>query len=203
MLPGCVPAELRVAAEHVRAHLVYLRGGAPFLSPADALCLVEWLDEGVSVERILAALDRCAASRRKNRARSRFTLRQARRHLDKPPLTRVDVPAEPAPHPLHPLTAELADLPHTKQLAGALLALPGGAVVEAVALCRAHVERRWSDLPETERRSRIQRAARELGDIANLVDETTLHSLAEECARDAFRSAFPRADTARIGTLLG
>lgn len=203
LLPACIPSEYQRAAEHVRAHLVFLRGGAPFLSPADSLCLLEWLDQGVSIERILAALDRCAQSRRKNRARTRFSLRQARRHLDKPPLTRVDVPTDAAPHPLHPLADELAGLPHTKQLTGALLALPGGAVVEAVALCRDHVEQRWSALPEVDRRGRIQRAITELGDIANLVDEPTLLGLAEECARDAFRSSFPRADTARIGSLLG
>lgn len=202
LLPACIPVEYQLAAEHVRAHLVFLRGGAPFLSPADALCLVEWLDQGVGVERILAALERCAQSRRKTRARSRFGLRQARRHLDKPPLERVDVPDSRTTHPLEPLTAELEGLPHTKQLTGALRALPGGAVVEAVALCRDHVEQRWTALPEPDRRARIQAAITELGDIANLVDEPTLLGLAEECARDAFRRAFPRADTARIGSLL-
>ena len=34
----------RDAVEEVRAHLVSIRGGAPFLSPADAWQLLEWLD---------------------------------------------------------------------------------------------------------------------------------------------------------------
>ena len=198
--PFDVPVELRSSAEHVRAHLVFLRGGAPFLSPADALCLLGWLDGGVTVAAILAALDRCATSRRRNNARTPFSLRSARKHLGKPPLDRVDVPATRGEHPLHPLAEELADQPLTQQL----LALPSGpdAIPEAVALCRSHVERRWADLAPTVRGERIERAIDGFGDVRNLVDEATLLALAEEVARERFRSEFPRIDTARIEGLL-
>lgn len=77
-----VPAGYREAAEEVRDHLVALRGGAPFLSPRDALALVRWLDEGVAVPLILLALERAAARRRANRARTPLSLVAAGRHLD-------------------------------------------------------------------------------------------------------------------------
>ena len=45
--PPMVPDAYRDAAEAVRAHLVSVRGGALFLSPADTLKLLEWLDRDV------------------------------------------------------------------------------------------------------------------------------------------------------------
>ena len=46
------PDPIEAAAEEVRAHLVALRGGAPFLSPGDARLLLRWLDtEGAEASR--------------------------------------------------------------------------------------------------------------------------------------------------------
>ena len=68
----------------MRAHLVGIRGGAPFLSPSDGVLLDDWLDQGVSVSVILCAIERCAESRRKRASRLPITLTAARRHLGKP-----------------------------------------------------------------------------------------------------------------------
>ena len=69
-------------AEEVRAYLVALRGGAPFLSSADGRLLVKWLDAGIPVPLILTALDRVAARRAAGRQRSRLTLNAARKEVE-------------------------------------------------------------------------------------------------------------------------
>ena len=65
---------LAAMAEEVRAYVVATRGGAPFLSAADGRLLVGWLESGISVARILAAVDEVAEKRRKKRSRGRLTL---------------------------------------------------------------------------------------------------------------------------------
>ena len=79
-----IPNEYRDACEQVREHLVSLRGRAPFLSPADVMVLLDWLDAGVSVVSILLAIERLAESRKKRASRAPFTLSKAKRHLGKP-----------------------------------------------------------------------------------------------------------------------
>ena len=73
----------RVAAEQVRAHLVQLRGGAPFLSPVDSQLLLEWLEAGVPVALILRSLEKAAAKRAARRTRAPLTLNGLRRTLKK------------------------------------------------------------------------------------------------------------------------
>jgi len=202
-----IPPEYREQAEHVRAHLVHLRGGAPFLSPADALRLVTWLDEGVKVSAILAALDRCVVSRRKNKARTPLTLTAAGRHLGKAPLTPLCFEPTPGAHPFQPVFASLraTDDPEAAVLAEALNGIDApeseARVTEAVAICRKTYERRWAGLTVPDREGRIAVAMEDLGDIANVVDGDTLRKLAEEVAREAFRSAWPRLDTATFEAL--
>ena len=60
------PQSLQNKAEEVRAYLVAIRGGAPFLSAADGRLLVRWLEQGISVARILAAVDETAEKRNAN-----------------------------------------------------------------------------------------------------------------------------------------
>lgn len=196
-----IPEGRRQAAEAVRAHLVHHRGGAPFLSPSDTLLLVRWLDQDVSVEAMLAAIERCAVSRRKNRARTPFTLTSTKRHLGKPPLIRVDLELpEDGEHPFQPVLEALDGV--DDGLAKDLAELPP-TVDGAVQLCAGRVEARWQALPEDDREARIGRAIGELGDLANLVDEDTLRSLAEEVARHHLREEWPRLDTATFQVLLG
>ena len=73
---------LAVQAEEVRAYVVAVRGGAPFLSAADGRLLVGWLEGGVSVARILAAVDEVAEKRRKKRTRGRLSLTACRRSIE-------------------------------------------------------------------------------------------------------------------------
>ena len=196
-----VSPEQQEAAEQIRAHLVHLRGGAPFLSPADARCLVRWFDEEVPTQVILVALERCAESRRRSKARRPFSLRSAKRHLYKSPLRPVEIVAQDG-HPFLAIAAEVeGEL--GADLAGSLRELPVGSegVLQAVELCREQLEKSWNDLEPEERLQRISAAIEELGDLAAVVDEDTLQGLAEEVAREEFRRQFPRLDTATFSAL--
>ena len=73
---------LEEKAEEVRAYLVAVRGGAPFLSAADGRLLVRWLEQGFSVARILAGVDEIAEKRRKKMTRGRLTLTACRRSIE-------------------------------------------------------------------------------------------------------------------------
>lgn len=207
-----VPEHYKDQAEAVRAHLVHLRGGAPFLSPSDALCLVRWLDASVSLRAILAALDRAVEARRRKRAKRPLTLGAARVHLHRPPL--VPPPFLPSgASPFAPVQEALHALqePEADALAVALGGLPPQDpdtwVPAARAVCREHLEGRWNALAPAEKERRIADATLTLGDLARLVDADTLRALAEEVARDAFHLAprdtpWPRLDTATFDALV-
>ena len=81
--------EKQAAAEQVRAHLVMVRGGAPFLSPIDSRLLVEWLDASIPVDVILTAIEIVAARRSKNRIQRPLSLNAVksvvRKGIKKPP----------------------------------------------------------------------------------------------------------------------
>ena len=89
-------------AEIVRAYLVELRGGAPFLSSRDGRLLLVWMDSDVPVALICQALDVAARRRRKRRVKTPLSLRNAETAVKK---WRV-APIEPSCGPLEPL-AEL------------------------------------------------------------------------------------------------
>jgi hypothetical protein len=76
------PHTLADKAEEVRAYVVAMRGGAPFLSAADGRLLVRWLEQGIGVARILAAVDDVATKRRAKRTRSRLTLSACKRSVE-------------------------------------------------------------------------------------------------------------------------
>lgn len=78
-----IPDEFRQAAEHVTSYLVNARGGAMFLSGADLRLLIEWLEGGIPVPAILAAIDQVAARRRDKRVRSRLSLNGCKGTLNK------------------------------------------------------------------------------------------------------------------------
>jgi len=207
-----VPEAHREAAEEIRAHLVALRGGAPFLSSADARLLVGWLDEAVPVPAILRALERAADARRKRRSRIPLSLGHARRHLGKP--TRGALPAGPADptHPLAPLAvalrAQAAADPREESLralADALLELEGeadGVVRGALALIRGFFADAWSALTEAERAVRLAAAREEIADLADLVDEAVLVAAVEEVARDRLRQGYPLLTAATVWDLV-
>lgn len=209
---GGVPDAWRRGAEEVREHLVMLRGGAPFLSPADTLQLVRWLEEGVPVGAILRALDRAWEARRRRPSRVPLGLRQARRHLD----ARGARPA-PAPGcgsaPLGPLADAARDIAradaardHLLALADALCALggddPDALARGALTAIRSFRERVWEDTPEPDREA-VRAAARdELGALLDGLDEATAASLVEEGARARVLAPYARLDAAAVWDLV-
>lgn len=205
--PSTIPETYRESAEQVRAHLVHLRGGAPFLSPAEAVCLLGWLDARVSARVILAAIDRAFVSRhRRGVPRRPLSLTAARVHLGKPPL----LPPALAPggdHPFSPARAALIALPDpfAHALADALTGIapehPERIVPAAVTTCSAHHELAWDALPAAEREQRIAAEHAGLGDLLHLLGEEEARTIAEEIAREAFRARWPRLDTATFDAL--
>ncbi len=192
-----IPAHYQPAAEQIRAHLCHLRGGAPFLSPQDAVTLVGWLDAGVPTADVLVALERAAEARRKSRSRFPLTLGQARRHLGRPPAS----PALRTPGPGEPALGPLLDGVAAPDLRAALEAVGGddpGDEVRALASIRAFLEAGWVALPEPERAGLLAAARDELGDLLHLVDAETAAALAEEAARDLFRQRWPRLSAAAV-----
>jgi hypothetical protein len=192
-----VPEAHLAAAEEVRAHLVALRGGAPFLSSADAVALVGWLDDGVPVSAILRALERAADARRKRAIRGPLRLVDARRHLGRPTAAPPLPPASAGGAPFAPIAAALRGLaePGAASLADALASLAGEdadrLVRDALALARVFHEARWARLAEPDRQARLDEASRSLGDVAALLDEAAVLAAAEEIARDTLRRELP------------
>ena len=192
----------------MRAHLVAVRGGALFLSSADAIHLLEWLDRGVAVCDILRAIERAADSRRKKQSRIPLTLGQAKRHLGKP--TRgafsgrntVEVVAK---DPLEPLVQRVSDA-GLSELAAALRAIPVGAVDamgrEASLHMRTFHVAVWRSMTEAEREACRVRARADLGDLRNLLDEVALTAIVEENARDSVRTRYGWLSMATVWDLL-
>jgi len=190
----------------VRAHLVCLRGGGLFLSSSDALLLVQWLEAGVGVPRILRALERAAEARRARRSRFPLQLTHAKRHLDRPTsgLFRSPPPAEGCP--MGPVVRALEAAPSSAALASlraALEALPADADPEslfrsAATAARAFLDARWAELPATERQRLQAEALEGLGDLADLVDDDTREALVREGARDLLRAGYPALSAASL-----
>lgn len=188
------------AAEQVRAHLVSLRGGAPFFSSADGQLLLRWLDEEVPVPRICMALERAADARRKRPSRIPLSLSHAKRHLAKVSSGRLSALPDEIDsgelssqdedvHPFTPLCMLLnkhaSDQPSFGILASALaeLATDEFLVDNALELLRTCYGGLWTELTETDRRTRIQHAIEALGDLPSGMDESVVMAAAEEHAR--------------------
>lgn len=209
-LPGEAP-EMRAlagrqeAAEEVRAHLVAVRGGAPFLSSADAMVLVRWLDEGVAIGDILAAIERAAEARRKTRSRLPLGLTRIAAHLGKRGrVVKARVPS--AAHPFDGLAVELRVLAATGGAEGALIGLsaalvalmPGdGLLREAAALVRTFLDGRWESMQEPEREA-MRVDGRAAYAIFDDLDDHERTQLIEEVARDTLRSCYPMLTIASI-----
>lgn len=190
-------------AEIVRRHLVRLRGGAPFLSPADGALLVRWLDDGVPVHRILGGLEAAAAARHARRTRAPLALSHARAHLGGPRVA-VDVPvaASPSGHPLEPLVADLRASPLAaehpalvRDAAATLLALPADTpdtlTTAAIDRLGALFDACWCALDDAARAPYVDHAETVLADILPKVDDARADALVEEYARAALRDRAP------------
>lgn len=207
-----MPDAWRIAAEEVRAHLCALRGGAPFLSPADAWQLVSWFEQGVPVAAVIAALERAADVRRRARARSPLSVVAAKRHLGRPNpgFFRRDPPVRGGEHRLAPLVraVQLAPAgpedPLRDRLCAELLAVQEGegGVRAALAAIRAFLEAAWDGAPAEVRGRWTAEAEAELGDLLALVDERTRVALVEETARDRLRQRYPALTAATVAELM-
>lgn len=190
------------AAEAIRAHLVCVRGGAPFLSPADTRILAQWLDQGHSVGAMIAAIDRVAENRRKRPTRLPFTLARAKRYLDAgspvPSLPADDTKITVLTGFLHELRGWADRSPQPQavlDLAGALQEISELHAPEmerrALILFASFHDRTWRGLPAAERRARLTRAREELGDLLELMDPDARDGAIEELARADLRRCYP------------
>jgi hypothetical protein len=182
-------------AEEVRAYLVTLRGGAPFLSGPDGRVLVAWLEAGVSIAAITAAIDRVAERRRQKRVKGRLTLWACRGELDRLRL-------EPAPAVASGLEgwivelerADLRPIEARAELVGTLRAIEAGAIEaradHAIAAVRRFHESVWQSLGEG--RADLEAEARqELGALLDGMEESKARGAIEAVARDLVRARYP------------
>lgn len=183
-------------AEEVRAYVVAMRGGAPFLSGADGRLLVQWLSQGIPVARILAAVDEVAEKRRKKRTRSRLTLTGCKRSIEGTKNKPMPPPSAAVPSSkvdLRTYAGELAAMDVDAELAGdrdKLIArigtLSGDAewvATEAVAACRAFQHAAWSKAQSDHGSIRAQAEA-ELSALKNVLKPDALQAYIDEVARD-------------------
>jgi len=203
---------MRLAAEEVRAHLVLLRGGAPFLSPADASLLEEWLSSGVPVSQILSALECAAEARRKRRSRRPLTLRHARRHLEKTPVSATPTLSSPSTSSAHVLQRFAKELlqhhaSRTEEsgiqiLSNTLLTLPDHdrdrLVREASKLFRAFLTNQWESLDRQTREDELAKAREELSGLSTHMTESALATAVSEVARDRLRQQYPLLCTTQL-----
>ncbi|MEC7984740.1 MAG: hypothetical protein VX278_06230 [Myxococcota bacterium] len=201
-----IPEQHQEKAEEIRAYLVLVRGGAPFLSGADCTLLVKWLDEKVSIAAITTAIDRVAARRRAKRVRSRMSLnvckgelRKILGHKTKTPkelkpiknvglkglvqnLRRLDVPTSLS-------TAKqvlVQTLTNLSQNDGDLETL----AKKAIKGCRDFHETVWRICEDQHEQLQLQ-SEQELASLRNLLGEQHWREMVEEVMRDKLRSRFP------------
>ncbi|NCG17848.1 MAG: hypothetical protein GWP91_02405 [Rhodobacterales bacterium] len=205
-------------AEAVRAHLVSLRGGALFLSPADTIRLLGWFDKGIRVADVLRALERSAEARAKKRTRVPFGLGQASRYLGKQTKGVFRSPNAPDVDPgnasgLAPLTALIrhraAGDPQEQRLRavasdlGALaLVEPDQAAKQAMIRVRMFHDRCWDALSPSQQKEVRSNALEQLGDLVHLVDEDDLQPIIEESARAITRERYQWLCAASVWDLL-
>lgn len=198
-------ATLEADSEDVRAYLVGIRGGAPFLSAADGRLLIRWLDGGISSVAIMAAIDRVAEGRRKRRgkgkpARGRLTLAACRKQVEKSPSNRVSTPVVPA-NVLARWRVKVAKLKVSPEISPALLtlvaqvtALPSGDLdtiaKAATQACRDFHDATWTAV-KCEHAALQAAATEELAALASILDEAAFAGAVEAVARDQVRARFP------------
>ncbi len=200
-----IPESYQQAAEEVRAHLVAVRGGAPFLSPADAELLLRWLDEGVAVSSILLAIERAAESRRKRRSRLPLTLGKAKPHLGKvsaaPKTSREHGGAAMGPRADHPF-APIADEARRRgaealaeQLVVVTLDDAETMVRTAAHAVRAFLAQHWEQQTPEQQAQRTAQCRETLLTLDLGFSDEDLDVAAEELAHDEHRQEWKFLDT--------
>ena len=223
-----VPSQHVESAELVRRHLVVLRGGVLFLSSRDGAALVQWLDDGVPVARILAALEIAAERRRQRGERAPLQLTHASRHLGRAAArarseAASHAPAAPAPALAHdgdPRVDLLAWLDRTSEtelarrfphlhaaLRAAVAGLDPGTgrwlAARTISLIGEFHEACWEHLGAAGRARYEADAAAALGDLGDLFSDDDAATLLEEHARGLFRATAPGLDAEGVLRVVG
>ncbi len=190
-------------AEEVRAHLVALRGGAPFLSSVDGKLLVDWLERGVGVPLILRSLEDVAARRRKKRVKTRLRLSSVRTVVLKTH-ARDDF-SLPGGGALSAVVVRLEQSDHAaeRRAAARMGALSGEGEVlvrAALGVARDALEELWQ---AADHRGLRGRAKEELGDLGRTMDERAFEDLVEEVCRDLLRQRHPLLSATALWDALG
>ncbi|MDG1481877.1 MAG: hypothetical protein P8R54_19950 [Myxococcota bacterium] len=195
---------LAESAEEVRAYLVNLRGGAPFLSGADSQLLDGWLTDGVPVAVIMASMDKVAVRRRKRRVRSRMSLNSCRGEVRRLMGSRPSAPAAETHIGLLSLAGEisamtiapgLSNLRHILIKALTAISEADGTPLEdrarlAIRACRKFHEGVWFALTD-QHTAMLADATAELDALRSVLKENAWQAAVEEVARDRIRARFP------------
>lgn len=201
-----------------------VRGGAPFLSGADARLLGDWLDEELPVAGILACIDAVSQRRRGKPSRSRLSLSACKGEVKKlrTRLAQLKAGADPgppgaAPAPEAPLTAgwsrwlaevEALDLPAPSgptlcrrlRSEAQLDQPPLEAAAAALALVRTALAEIW----EVSDHVALQdQAAAELAPILAVVPPRRRAELVEQGARDQLLRRWPPLAAPHVCRVLG
>ncbi len=206
-LPSSFKASsLQEDAESIRAYLVEIRGGAPFLSAADGRLLIRWLEDQIPAAAIMAAIDHVAERRRKRRgggkpARGRLTLVSCRRQVekretansDKPSLNAIDLSewcsdlrAMDVPNPLQIPRETLVNTVQTIATTGDLDAVAKA----ATQACREFHAAAWQ-AAQSEVDALRAKATDELASLRNILDQAAFTQAVEAVARDHVRARYP------------
>ena len=192
------------AAAQIVAHLVSLRGGAPFLSSSDARLLMGWLNQGVPVPLLLHALEEAAESRRKKRLRTPLSLRSANKAVvkwkggEKPKL-------QPAQGALGPLIKALRESGR-KDYSAVILSFEdldgeGEALVsQALEVSRDFFDQAWE---RGDRQAWMAQAREHLAPIAGDLSPNQLAQMVEEVARNRMREEHPLLSAMSIWDTVG
>ena len=201
-----IPEHHQEKAENIRAYLVLVRGGAPFLSGADSTLLIRWLDEDISIAAITTAIDRVAARRRAKRVRSRMSLNVCKGELKKILGHKTKTPKnlkEIKNVGLDGLVESIRSLHVPKELLALKTELcrklsalskeegPTEPIAnKAIQACRDFHEKAW--LQSTEQHEKLQiQSEEELSSLQNLLGAQHWREMVEEVMRDKLRSQFP------------
>lgn len=200
--------KLQRDAELVRAHLVSVRGGAIFLSPADAERLHLWLLDGVTPSEIMLAIERAAQRRAQTVSKLPLTLGRAGRHLGKR-ASSFSLTKKMTSH--HPLGAIIDALRHEAQRSknpqplralsqrlAALETLNAELATQATALTSQFFLSIFDEYSEVQRADLEEEAHDSLGDLGALLSATQMHNAIEERSRAILRDRFPYLSAATI-----
>ena len=201
-----IPPHHQEKAEEIRAYLVHVRGGAPFLSGADCRLLTTWLDEDISILAITTAIDRVAEKRRAKRVRSRLSLNNCKGTLKKVlgKKTKPSKELKPIVHVgLNGLAQRIQELAlsddlqlHQNKLVTQLIELSQKntpiqeRAEKAIGFCRIFHEKLWENSVDQHEDIRME-AEKELESLRALLGTQHWREMVEEVMRDKVRSRYP------------